>query len=917
MKSITTFIVILVTTQLCTSQELRLRRIGLEQGLPQTYINKISQDALGYIWIGTQDGLARYDGRVMSVYRHRQGDEASLPSSNVTQLYVGMGNRLCVRTGGGYCVSTDREGVWKRVQPQDVPIPKWPSRARYVYEGDTNVVYTTRNGHRWIATSKRGLYETDEKGTIVSQFSTLKSADHQLASNDVWSILEDRRGDLWVGTNGGGISIISSGRVKTTLRHHPFDQSSLSSDVVRVLFEDNIGTIWIGTHGGGVSQYDPYAHALPLLRPSRLDYGFADDGTRGIVQAPNGTLYVGLTTGILRTAADLTGAMKIVNWRERYESIGAARTLYLDKTGALWVGTERNGIGVIPPNQHRITWLNGGAWGSGQRAISSITQITPDTIAIGTDGKIAVLDIKQRIPTWYTLPASPSYDEPRFPVSAIAKLSDGRFLIGTEQGLLQGKLGGPYTSVECPDNHAAKPNINIIRSIMVQNNIAYVGTWNAGIRIVNLATMREEVIDRRKGLPSDMAYAVIPYGDGKLLITSNAGVIIWNIHDRKLEHTFGPTQGAQSLEFNSWSWCVSPSGVVYAGGVGGVNRIDPIHVEYAPPPTIIGLHVSKDTIHEGSQTVTISSIALSSALPVEYSALVGGDAVTAITTGSNEIQFPSLAPGNYVITVRARYAGGKWGKPSTVNIHVAPPFWQTWWSYLSAAIVLSSVVWGTATVVVRRREKMKTEREQMLHIERLRIAKDLHDDVGTGLAKIVILSENALADNSSNDVSRTVAETAREVIDSVRSIVWVMKSSDDSLIAAIGYVRDTIAELFIDKSIAFTYDQNIQHDISLDLVVRRNIVLAMKECATNIVRHSRARSVQMHVSLTNETIRININDDGLGFDTSKPLHGSGLANMRERMLEIGGTLNVSSTPGTGTCVLMDIPSNSKSHVSTL
>jgi signal transduction histidine kinase len=308
-----------------------------------------------------------------------------------------------------------------------------------------------------------------------------------------------------------------------------------------------------------------------------------------------------------------------------------------------------------------------------------------------------------------------------------------------------------------------------------------------------------------------------------------------------------------------------------------------------------------------SLSVSVSAIALSASLPVEYryKASGGDDAWVINTTG--DIQFPALAPGSYTMVMQARYAGGEWGNATTLRVDVKYPYWRSWWFILVIAAALSAIVWGIAVLVTRRRETEAHERESLLHEERLRIAKDLHDDVGTGLAKIVILSENALADSAHDDTARIVADTAREVIDSVRSIVWVMKSSDESLASALGYVKEKIGDLFGDKGIAFVYEQRVPEDLHVDLIVRRNIVLAVKEIATNVVRHSGARNVKVVATMVKDGLIIEIRDDGAGFDADHNGNGSGIANIKARMTEVGGAMVVETQPGLGTRITLTIP----------
>lgn len=927
MRPLTIILLVLAISPLLYAQEMRLRRVSMEHGLPQTYVNQIYQDTLGFMWFGTQDGLARYDGRNMKVYRHRQGDSTSLPSNNITDLHISSSGTLCVGTGGGYCTYLSRRDSWRRTSQAAFPRPKYQSRQQIVHDSGINVTYVDRLGRRWVGTVSKGLYVVDPSRKGAVWFSTSEPGERRILSNDIWTLHEDRNGNLWVGTNGGGVAIIRNGQVRTLLSHDHRDPSTLSSNVVRCFYEDNIGSIWIGTYGGGVCQYDPYAHSVALVRPSTLNMNIADDFTRGITQGPGGSIFIGLRTGIIRCNRDLSGGEPVVQWNRDYESTGAARALFVDRLQNLWIGSERRGVGLIRKGSSSIRWLTGPLWSSRPHTstVSTIISITPDTLAIGTDGGIALVDINTQVPTWFDVPRRKEISEDQIPVSAIVPITDTReYLIGTELGLFRGPLGGPYVYVKCPDKDVSWPSIDIIRSIVVSEGQAFVGTWNGGVRIINLASGRERVIDQRVGLPSDMAYAVVPLSGERIMSSSNAGIVIWNCAQNHLERTIGTSQGAQSLEYNSWSWLRADDGSVYYGGIGGINRVRHDKLQMPPAPSLVinevriagryGGHRANDdasaiVLDYGAShlSVKVSAIALSSSLPVEYRYRLSGDDDVWIANQTGDLQFPSISPGSYTIVMQSRYDGGEWGKSASINVDVKYPWWQSWWFFVLVAAVLSASVWGIAVLVTKRRESDAYERERLLHEERLRIAKDLHDDVGTGLAKIVILAENSFVDDGASETAKVVADTAREVIDSVRSIVWVMKSTDETLASALGYVREKIADLFGDKKIAFTYEVRVPENLLVDLIVRRNIVLAVKEIATNIVRHSGASNVKMLTMAENDKLVIEIRDDGAGYDTNHNGNGSGIGNIEARMREVGGTMAIESQAGLGTRITLAIP----------
>ena len=886
------------------AQEVRFRCLGVDEGLPQSYVNQITQDVQGYLWIGTQDGVARFDGRSMQVFRHVPGDTTSIAGNNVDGFTVTDDSVLYASTGNGVCRYNPTSQSWKRITGTQLPAPRRASSLQQIHDGTVNVTYTDKRGRVWVASVRDGLSVTDPRTQITHHFSTRERGDQLLPSDDVWALCEDARGRMWVGLNGGGLVIVDAMRITHRLTHVPSDPTSMSSNVIRFLFEDNHGTMWIGTHGGGMCQYDPYRHILPLLQPTRRAVDAQDNFIRGIASDGKGAVYVGLRTGVLITDTLLASSRMLVSWRESYTQIGAARALHVDAKQQLWIGSERNGLGVVVPGSQRVRWIserdNAHPY---RRTVSCIVADGPEHILVGTDDGVARIHVQTLRHEWFDVPESPMPNDPRVTVSAIVRLTSGDVLIGTEYGLYRGQLGGAWKKIDCPDIRAVRPNIDIIRSIDVQDQVVYVATWGGGVRCVNMSTGGERVIDSRVGLPNNTTYAAYAAGPSDLAISTNAGVVIWDRNTHRMRRQLTPQHGAQSMEFNSWSHHRLHSGTLFLGGINGVNALRISDLVVPPRPTVM---VDAEQTSGGTMRYIGRAIALSTAVPVTYRVtLIGADTVQ-FETSSPEIITSTLAPGTYTLMMAAAYQGSVYGKAVSAQFIVPTPVWQSWWFYAGMVLSCGAAVWYSASRITRAREQRKHEQERLVHQERVRIARDLHDDVGTGLAKIVIMAENAVVEPD-RDVVQSIADTAQDVIDSVRSIVWVMKAHDQRLAATIGYVQLKINELVSNKGMSFAYDESLSDDTLLDPITMRSVVLAAQEIATNIVRHSKATHVVMYVRDTNAMLTIDVRDNGTGFDVSTKSSGSGLANIHERMHEINGTCVIESSPETGTRIVLSIP----------
>lgn len=266
-----------------------------------------------------------------------------------------------------------------------------------------------------------------------------------------------------------------------------------------------------------------------------------------------------------------------------------------------------------------------------------------------------------------------------------------------------------------------------------------------------------------------------------------------------------------------------------------------------------------------------------------------------------------LKQGVYNLRVQARHPGRVWGEELRIHLHLERRQ-RTPWLFYGFMVMLGLPSAYYARLWYRRRAaERQLAFDRVRADERRRIARDLHDDVGSGLARIVVLSDAAAAADESNETAATIAETAREVIESVRTIVWVMKSENDSATATLSYVRDRVADLLHDHGIAFHYESDLPSDSVMSEQARWNVMMCIKETATNIVRHSMAANVWMQISCSMGYISIRISDDGVGFETEHVRVGGGLTHIRERMAEIGGTAGIGSRQEGGTNILLVIP----------
>jgi two-component sensor histidine kinase len=265
----------------------------------------------------------------------------------------------------------------------------------------------------------------------------------------------------------------------------------------------------------------------------------------------------------------------------------------------------------------------------------------------------------------------------------------------------------------------------------------------------------------------------------------------------------------------------------------------------------------------------------------------------------------SLPPGQHRLLIRAVMPNGRIDDhPAAATFLVLPPFWRTWW-FLTITAGLAVFVAGTI-------HHYRVSRLLELERVRMRIATDLHDDIGSSLSQIAVLSEVArqltsLAPSTLDELS-TIADLSRQVLDSLNDIVWAISPRRDSLSDLTRRMRRFANDVFSARSVRVTFDEPAPHiNLQLGPDVRREVFLVFKEAIKNVLRHSECTQITIRFCVRNGRLELSLEDNGQGFDGSQPSDGNGLVSMRQRAERLGGLIEISSVRGQGTTVRMTAP----------
>ncbi len=413
----------------------RFERVSIQQGLSQSSANAIVQDSLGFLWVGTQDGLNRYDGYAFKVYRHDPQQAGSLSSSFVWALHLDRQENLWAGTEGGLERFDRGRDVFVHYRRRsDRPESLAHNSVRAIWEDDA--------GFLWLGTRGGGLDRFDPRTETFRHHRHDPDDPRSLAGDDVRALWGDGDGNLWIATFGGGLDRLEpDGRQFVHHRHDPRDPASLGDDRVLSLLEDRFGSLWIGT-ASGLDRRDPASRGFVHYRYGPTDpRDLSHHEVSSLFEDRAGRLWVATDGGGLHRFDREKGVFLRYHHRpEDPQSLSNdfVRALYEDRSGVFWVGTDGGGLNKLDPGKnafahYRHEPLNPASLGHDM--VFAILEDRTGILWVGTWGGLDALDRESGDARHYRHdpddPASLADDE----VWRLLEDRAGNLWIGTSGGL--------------------------------------------------------------------------------------------------------------------------------------------------------------------------------------------------------------------------------------------------------------------------------------------------------------------------------------------------------------------------------------------------------------------------------------------------------------------------------------------------
>jgi signal transduction histidine kinase len=279
-------------------------------------------------------------------------------------------------------------------------------------------------------------------------------------------------------------------------------------------------------------------------------------------------------------------------------------------------------------------------------------------------------------------------------------------------------------------------------------------------------------------------------------------------------------------------------------------------------------------------------------------------------------EYNLLAPGRYRFRVEETTVFGKpTGVEATLAVRVPVPVWQmAWFQALLAAMAVGAGAMMVRYVARQRlqRTMLRLREQHALQQERLRIAQDIHDDLGARVTQISLLSALAQNDAALSETARAqfdrISSMSRDLVSALYETVWAVNPENDNLDAMVNYLCEKFNEFCQQAQLRCRlHISDLPKNVEVSSRSRHNISMAAKEAMHNVIKHASASQVTVRITFVESVLTISIQDNGVGFQPGGASSGNGLVNMKRRMEDIGGACAVESHPGEGTIVHLRLP----------
>lgn len=509
-------------------------------------------------------------------------------------------------------------------------------------------------------------------------------------------------------------------------------------------------------------------------------------------------------------------------------------------------------------------------------------------------------------------------------------INDSLYLLGTNKSLF---IYNKNT------NKQTRPIIEAwIKCILPSSRNYYLIATTGGIFVMDTNFNIKSHIGIHNGLRDQFIYGILEDDYKNYWFSHNKGITYFNPDIGEFKH-YDVSDGLQSNEFNTGAYYKHDDGKLYFGGVNGINEIDPeqIYVNTTPPQLSIYQLWVDDEVYKTDtsanelstlilpyykNTISVDFAALDYSIPEKnsYAYYLSGVDKNWIYSGNRHfLRYANLAPGVYTLYLKGANPDGFWSEPRKLQIIIRPPFWQRTWFYIFEALIVLGII-VLVILIIRRQQRKSFERkleiQKNLEQERIRISRDLHDNVGAQLSYLIsqldwigehpeMLKEDVVWNNKITSLS----EAGRNAMHTLRETIWAISHQELGVEEFADRFKQYVIKMTSVKSdLQVDFHEQLLNQATIKPESALHIFRICQEAFHNAIKHSNSKKIDVYFTVQAGLFTCKIQDYGYGFDVLNTVKKDsyGLQNMKERAQEIGATFLIESTPKEGTSVSISI-----------
>ena len=848
---------------------------------PGWKINQFVEDPVTKnYWMGGDSGLAIYDVKKKDLY-YRGKNPLQIPLLNDSDYNSYISAFYIDRQHKAWIVSWPSHRTGERFYCYDLKANRLVNETNGLYISteayhELHSFFQQENNELW-AFGRRLLFHKKDPSGVFQYMRNEHIDEYGIRYDIVHNVFEDREHNVWLATDQGVYIVNTAAQPFTSIAYEGINNKPGDRSVTS--FSESQHQLLVGTWGNGVLSYDS------LLHPEKNNF---------------------VTPAIIKKDPNYS-----LIW-----------TLLTEKNGKrIWAGCQAGRLIVYDVATDKATYFNPSIFEI--KTIRQIVQDKLDNIWVGSQyGHLVKWEQKKGAFDPNGLLLVKEFN------SIIYKLyiDNGGFLWACTS--LYGVFKfDPATGKQLAQYHSklgpGKSLYANAASDIVQYNDSLYFVASGGLNLLNVNTGKIELLTDQ-GFATHSIKSLALDSTGMLWIGSLNGLSRFNLKRKNFTH-FSQKDGVLSNDFLVGASFKRQNGQLLFGNANDFVIFDPADVSrstvppdvsitdfkifntYIPPDSILKLDKVRLDPKQNSITIEFAALSfLEKDKMIYYFKLDGVDKEWIRTERLQVANYTLLPAGNYTFMVRCENGDGiPSAGVTTLKIFIRPPFWQTWWFLLLALLGVASVIYLVHRVRVNRIIDMQKVRT--------RIARDLHDDMGSTLSTINILSEMAKMKVHS-DTSKTdeylhkISDNSSRMMEAMDDIVWSINPLNDSMAKITARMREFATGVLEAKNIDFTFhvDEAVK-ELKLDMEARRDFFLLFKEAVNNLAKYSDCRHAAIDIQVHRSTLLMKIRDDGKGFDVQAADSGNGLTNMKKRAQSLNGNLQIESAPNSGTLVALEVP----------